>query len=77
MTHDELEARQAELDAEAKRAGLRPWCPCGSGHQREAQYDGHGIFLTYMCTSCEREKLSRYRADIFARYEADEAIDAD
>lgn len=77
MTNAELEARQAELDAEAKRAGLRPYCPCGSGYMREAQHDGHGIFLTYTCPKCEREKLSRYRADIFERYEADESIDSD
>jgi hypothetical protein len=65
-----------DLD-DTKRAGLAPWCPCGSGNYRESQYDGHGIFLTYTCTSCHAEKMQRFRADIFKAYDADEAIDAD
>jgi hypothetical protein len=50
-------------------------CPCGSGEFPTAQHDGHGIFLTYTCDKCEREKLSHFRADIFDRYECDEPID--
>jgi len=77
MTHDELERRQAEQDAEAKRAGLKPYCPCGSGYYREAQYDGHGIFLTNTCSWCHSTKMAGYRPDIRARYECDEPIDED
>jgi hypothetical protein len=52
-------------------------CPCGSGELREAQYDGHGIFLTYTCSQCEGEKMGKYRPDIHERYECDEPIDED
>lgn len=52
-------------------------CPCGSGELREAQYDGHGIFLTYTCPKCEDEKMGKYRPDIHERYECDEPIDED
>lgn len=52
-------------------------CPCGSKEWPEAQHDGHGIFLCYTCSKCEREKMARYRPDIRSRYECDEAIDGD
>jgi hypothetical protein len=52
-------------------------CACGSGEPREAQYDGYGIFLTYTCRRCEREKLSHFRPDIRERYDADEPIEED
>lgn len=38
-------------------------------------YDGHGIFLTYVCPRCKTEKLSGFRADIFEAYDCDEPID--
>jgi len=50
-------------------------CSCGSGEPRHANYDGYGIFLTYTCSRCEREKLKEFRSDIFDRYETDEPID--
>jgi hypothetical protein len=52
-------------------------CHCGSGEFPSAQYDGHGIFMTYTCDKCEKEKLSHFRADIFERYECDEPIDSE
>ena len=52
-------------------------CHCGSKEFPEAQHDGHGIFLCYTCSKCEREKMRRYRTDIHTRYEADEPIDGD
>lgn len=52
-------------------------CPCGSDEWPEAQHDGHGIFLCYTCSKCEREKMARYRRDIHSRYECDEAIEED
>jgi len=52
-------------------------CPCGSGLEREEVLDGYGIFLTYVCDKCRKEKLSQYRLDIFARYETDEQIEED
>jgi hypothetical protein len=53
-------------------------CYCGSGKDREAQYDGQGIFLTYTCESCEKEKLSGFRPEILGPYtqaDVDEAIE--
>jgi hypothetical protein len=52
-------------------------CNCGSGEIHEPQFDGYGIFLTYTCSKCEKEKMSRYRKDIHEHYECDEAIDED
>jgi len=52
-------------------------CNCGSGLQREELRDGYGIFLTYCCPKCEKEKISKYRSDIFTQYETDERIDED
>jgi hypothetical protein len=52
-------------------------CSCGSGEEREAAYDARGIFLTFACRKCRKEKLSGYRADVLtdANYECDEAIE--
>jgi hypothetical protein len=44
-------------DDEKKRAGLAPYCPCGSGEAREAQHDARGIFLRYTCDACHAEKM--------------------
>jgi hypothetical protein len=52
-------------------------CTCGSGRQRFAKYDGHGIFLTYVCDKCETEKMQQFRSDINEHYETDEPIDGD
>lgn len=62
-------------EQERKDAGLNPYCPCGSGDCREAQYDGHGIFLTYTCDRCYTKKMAGFRLDIFDRYDCDEPID--
>ena len=37
--------------------------------------DGYGIPLARVCAACRLEKVSRYRTDIFTRYECDEVID--
>ncbi len=52
-------------------------CTCGSGRQRYAKYDGHGIFLTYVCEKCADSKMQQYRSDIEEHYDADEPIDID
>jgi cbb3-type cytochrome oxidase cytochrome c subunit len=44
---------------------------------KEAQYDGHGIFLTYTCDQCYTQRMKGFRADISTRYECDESIDED
>ena len=44
---------------------------------RSAQYDGYGIFLTYTCPKCHREKMQGFRADIRERYDTDEMIEDD
>ena len=56
---------------------MRP-CNCGSGQDREAEYDAQGIFLCYVCDQCRREKLSHYRPEILSGYnqmDVDEAIE--
>lgn len=52
-------------------------CSCGSGEIPDREYDGYGIFLCYTCPKCRDQKLARYRADIFERYECDEPIEPD
>jgi hypothetical protein len=54
-------------------------CTCPSGKPRWAEYDARGIFLTYVCEGCQKEKLSRYRSDVLtdASYWHDEPIDED
>lgn len=55
---------------------MRP-CSCGSGKPRWAKYDGHNIFLCFVCDDCEQKRMSGFRPDIMTRYEADEQIEAD
>jgi hypothetical protein len=50
-------------------------CSCGSGEIPTDEYDGHGIFLCHVCPKCRKEKLSKYRQDIFEPYTCDEAIE--
>ncbi|CAB4150317.1 hypothetical protein UFOVP568_11 [uncultured Caudovirales phage] len=52
-------------------------CSCGSGREKYAKYDGHGIFLTYVCDKCVEAKMQQYRPDIDTHYEADEPIDGE
>ena len=65
--------RDAECVAEEREAR----CSCGSGEQRIAAYDARGIFLTFVCSKCRKEKLSRYRADVLTNpnYWCDEPIE--
>jgi hypothetical protein len=42
--------------------------------ERYAKYDGHSIFLCYVCHECEDAKMAGFRPDIMERYEADEPI---
>lgn len=50
-------------------------CLCDSGLISEEVFDGHGIYLTRVCDKCRDEQLSKFRSDIFERYEADEPIE--
>ena len=54
-------------------------CPCGSGLPRRSLVDARGIFCTYVCDKCEKEKRSKYRADIFSNpnYWSEELIEPD
>jgi hypothetical protein len=52
-------------------------CPCGSGKEAEALYDGHNIFMTYACDACRKKKIAKFRPDIFEKYETDEQIEED
>jgi len=51
-------------------------CPCGSGEYPEAIYDARGIFVSYVCDKCRKEKLSKYRPEIFtdSQYWHDEPL---
>jgi hypothetical protein len=52
-------------------------CSCGSGEPRRAAHDARGIFLTYVCDSCESEKFSHYRPDVLSdpNYWYDEPVE--
>lgn len=52
-------------------------CSCGSGLNRTAHYDARGIFLTFACDKCEKEKLSQFRPDVLTdpNYPANEPIE--
>ncbi len=52
-------------------------CSCGSGEYKDAEYDARGIFLTYVCDKCRKEKLSGFRPDVLTDpdYEANEPIE--
>lgn len=54
-------------------------CNCGSGQFQRPRYDARGIFLTYVCDSCEQEKLKEFKIDVLTNpnYQTDEPIDAD
>lgn len=39
-------------------------CPCGSGMDRDPQFDARGIFLCFTCDKCEAEKLAHYRKEV-------------
>ena len=54
-------------------------CNCGSGEIWEPVEDARGIFVAYVCSKCEEEKLGGFRKDIFtdSQYEADEPIESD
>lgn len=54
-------------------------CFCGSGLERFELTDARGIFCAFVCDSCEAEKRSRYRVEIFESpsYEADEPFEDD
>ena len=56
---------------------LRQECVCGSRQPRRALVDARGIFCTYVCNKCERDRVSAYRPDIFtdANYWVDEPIE--
>ena len=47
-------------------------CSCGSGEPSEWAYDAQGIELARVCSSCRREKLSRYRPEILSGYTQDD-----
>ena len=54
-------------------------CSCGSGEYQEAEYDARGLFLTYACSKCRKERLSKFRPDVLTdpNYWTDEPIEED
>ena len=54
-------------------------CHCRSGKPRRELIDARGIFCTFVCDDCEKEKRRRFRADIFTdpNYWHDEPIEED
>lgn len=57
---------------------FRP-CSCGSGRARSEMRDARGIFLTFVCSACQAEKMARFRPEVLRdpQYEADEPIEED
>lgn len=54
-------------------------CPCGSGHARESLMDARGIFAAFCCSACRKEKLAKFRPEVFtdSQYACDEAVEPD
>ena len=54
-------------------------CTCGSGRESWWENDARGIPLARVCSSCKKEKLSKYRPEVLTnpQYETDEPIDED
>lgn len=51
-------------------------CNCGSGLAKRELVDARGIFCTFVCDKCERQKRQGFRPEIFnIQYEADEPIE--
>ena len=52
-------------------------CTCGSGLEKRPLIDARGIFCTYVCDSCEKERKDKFRPEIFkdAKYETSEPIE--
>ena len=52
-------------------------CRCGSKLERYELYDARGIFVSYVCESCEPAVRAKFRPDIFtdSAYWHDEPID--
>jgi len=67
-------AEETQLD---ETRGWLEKCPCGSGEPADLRYDARGIPLGYMCSKCEKKKLSGYRPDVLTdpNYWHDEPID--
>ena len=65
---------QPQIDKQEQRIRL---CSCGSGEHPEGVYDARGIFVASVCDKCRKERLKRYRPEIFSDsdYEADEPIE--
>ena len=45
-------------------AATKPSRLCTNREERWAEYDGRGIFLTYVCSECREGKMKRYRPEI-------------
>ena len=54
-------------------------CNCGSGLERYPLVDARGIFCTYVCEKCEKEKRSKYRVEVLTdpNYWHDEQLEFD
>ena len=52
-------------------------CDCGSGLQKNRQFDARGIFLCSTCKECKDRKLRKYRKDVLnnPNYDCDEQIE--
>jgi hypothetical protein len=52
-------------------------CPCGSGESRRELVDARGIFCTFVCDKCEKQKRAKFRPDIFtdSQYWTDEPVE--
>ena len=79
VTHALTNWRKAMTSEMENYEEICPECECGSGLVKEPEYDARGIFLTYACDKCRKQKLSKYRPDVLTdpNYWTDEPIDED
>ena len=70
-----LKEGMSEEDAHFKADQLYKFgpCQCGSGQNKEEQYDFHGIYAGRMCDKCFKEK---FRQDDYT-LDTDEVVDYD
>ena len=52
-------------------------CNCGSGSEGFPEFDARGIFISFCCDNCRKEKLAPYHPEVLVdpSYKADEPIE--
>jgi hypothetical protein len=73
----ELQMTRQLSPAEYDRYIKEKLCFCGSMKPKHPLIDARGIFCTYVCDNCEKDKRKGYRVDVLnnRNYWHDEPID--